>query len=73
MENIEIKTSLKALKSALVCAHDNAQATAQRIAAEYIRLNPQDEYSRNRDLAIELLGINNLYCKMLDEIERMSK
>lgn len=73
MKNIEIKTSVKALKSALACAYDNASATAKRNAADYIRLNPQDESRRNDELMIELCGINNLYYKMLNEIERMSK
>ena len=73
MKNIEINTSAKALKSALACAYDNATSAARRVAGQYIAFNPADKDRRNRDLDIELCGIENLYRKMLNEIERMSK
>lgn len=54
----------------LVAARENAIRIATRNADDYIRLNPTDADRRRRDLEIELLGINNLYYRMIDEIKR---
>ena len=54
----------------LVAARENAIRIATNNADDYIRLNPTDAERRRRDLEIELLGINNLYYRMIDEIKR---
>lgn len=58
------------VKRALAYAADNARATARRNAEAYIAWNPQDEERRKRDLDIEMLGIDNLYYKMLQQLQR---
>lgn len=54
----------------LFVARENAIRIATRNAEDYIRLNPEDAERRRQELAIELLGISNLYYRMLDEIKR---
>ena len=54
-------------------AFDNAIASAKRNAKFYIAVNPDDAERRNRDLDLELCGIENLYHKILAEIERAEK
>lgn len=60
-------------RNMLGCAYDNAVASARKNAKFYIALNPDDAERRNRDLDLELCGIENLYHKMLSEIERAEK
>ena len=56
-------------KCMLSCAFQNALETAQKNSEAYIALNPGDAERRQRDLQIEILGINNLYFRMMDEID----
>lgn len=65
------EVSTKEVKAMLAAAFSNARATAERVSKSYIAFNPQDADRRNRDLDIELVGIENLYYKMLKEIERI--
>lgn len=67
------RTSTKAMRAALAYAYDNATTAARRVAGQYITFNPQDKDRRYRDLDIELCGIENLYHKMLNEIERIER
>ena len=65
--------SNKAVRNMLACAFDNAIASAKRNADFYIALNPDDAERRKRDLDLELCGIENIYHKMLTEIERAER
>lgn len=58
---------------AIAYAMDNSRQRAQKNADDYIRLNPQDKERRQRDLAIEQIGINNLYYEVLRQLEESPK
>ena len=58
---------------AVAYAMDNSGQRAQKNANNYIRLNPQDKERRQRDLAIEQIGINNLYYEILRQLEESPK
>lgn len=53
-------------------AISNSRQRAQRISADYIKLNPQEQERRTRDLEIELLGIDNLYFEVLRQLEAIN-
>lgn len=65
--------SSEAVFRALAYAMDNSRQRAQKNADDYIRLNPQDKERRQRDLAIEQIGINNLYYEVLRQLEESPK
>lgn len=67
--DITTETAVNMLK----CAYMNARIEAQRMADEFIKLNPEHAKRRNDELAIEILGIDNLYCRMFEEIKRAEK
>ena len=58
---------------ALAYASDNSRQRARQNSEDYIRLNPQDKERRTRDLAIEQIGINNLYYEFLRQLEESPK
>lgn len=68
-----VNMSSREVRSMLACAYGNAIRIARKNCEDYIKLNPTDEKRRRHDLDIELCGINNLYYKMIDEIERAEK
>ena len=68
-----VNMTSRQVRNMLGCAFDNAIESAKRNAKFYIALNPDDAERRNRDLDLELCGIENLYHKMLSEIERAEK
>lgn len=65
--------SSKVVFRAIAYAMDNSRQRAQKNADDYIRLNPQDKERRQRDLAIEQIGINNLYYEILRQLEESPK
>lgn len=58
---------------AIAYAMDNSTQRAKKNADDYIRLNPQDKERRQRDLAIERIGIDNLYYEVLRQLEESPK
>ena len=72
-KNTSVSMSSRQARNMLSCAFENAICAARKNCDDYIRLNPQDSKRRQRDLDIEICGINNLYYKMLEEIERAEK
>lgn len=68
-----IELSTRELKSIIATAYQNATATAKRVSDTYIAFNPTDAGRRTRDLDLEYCGIENLYRKILKEIERIEK
>ena len=65
--------SSKEARNMLSFAYDNAIRIARKNCDAYIAWNPDDAERRKRDLDIELCGINNLYYRMIDELERAEK
>lgn len=57
---------------ALAYAMDNSTQRARKNSADYIRLNPQDKERRERDLAIEQIGINNLYYEFMRQLDAIN-
>lgn len=57
---------------ALAYAMDNSGQRAKKNSDDYIRLNPQDKERRERDLAIEQIGINNLYYEFLRQLDAIN-
>ena len=49
-------------------AKERACRIARKNADDYIKLNPGEKQRRNRDLMVEIAGIDNLYHTMLEEI-----
>ena len=72
-KNVSVDMSSRQARSMLSCAFENAVSVARKNCEDYIKYNPQDEKRRRRDLDIELCGINNLYYRMIDELERAEK
>ena len=72
-KNVSVDMTSRQARNMLSCAFENAVSVARKNCEDYIKWNPQDEKRRRRDLAIELCGINDLYYKMLEEIERAEK
>lgn len=66
-----VNITSKELKNILVLARENANSIARKNADGYIKYNPQDKDRRNHDLQIEICGIDNLYYRILKEIERI--
>ena len=65
--------SSEAVYRAIAYAMDNSRQRAKKNADDYIRLNPQDKERRQRDLAIEQIGIDNLYYEVLRQLEESPK
>jgi predicted nucleic-acid-binding Zn-ribbon protein len=65
-----VNMSSREAKNMLSVAYENAIRIACKNCEEYVNYNPQDAERRKHDLDIELCGINNLYYKMLSELER---
>ena len=73
MKRNSIAMSSKEARNMLSVAYENAIRIARKNCDDYIKYNPQDAKRRQRDLDIELCGINNLYYRMIDELERAEK
>ena len=73
MKRNSVAMSSKEARNMLSFAYDNAIRIARKNCDAYIAWNPDDAERRKRDLDIELCGINNLYYRMIDEIERAEK
>lgn len=69
----KVMYSSEVVYRAIAYAMDNSRQRAQKNADGYIRLNPQDKERRQRDLAIEQIGINNLYYEVLRQLEESPK
>jgi hypothetical protein len=61
------------VRNLLSLALEKANNTAKKSAAGFIAFNPAHENERMRDLKIEFCGIDNLYFKILSELERIEK
>lgn len=68
-----IMYSSEVVYRAIAYAMDNSRQRARKNADDYIRLNPQDEERRRRDLAIEQIGIDNFYYEVLRQLEESPK
>lgn len=66
-----VNITSKELRNILASSRENANSIAKKNADGYIKYNPQDKERRNRDLQIEICGIDNLYYRILKEIERI--
>lgn len=66
-----VNITSKELRNILALARENANSIARKNADGYIKYNPQDKDRRSRDLQIEICGIDNLYYRILKEIERI--
>lgn len=73
MKRNSVFISSKEARNMLSVAFDNAAKVARKNCDDYIKYNPQDAERRRRNLDIELCGINNLYYRMVDELERAEK
>lgn len=73
MKRASVNMTSREARNMLSCAFENAARIARKNCEDYIKYNPQDEQRRRRDLDIELCGINNLYYRMIDELERAEK
>lgn len=72
-KNVSVNMSSREARNMLSCAYENAIRIARKNCDDYIAYNPQDEKRRKRDLDIELCGINNLYYRVLDELDRAER
>lgn len=66
-----INITSKELRNILALSRENAYSIARKNADGYIKYNPQDKDRRNYDLQIEICGVDNLYYRILKEIERI--
>lgn len=66
-----VNMTSKEVKNILALAFENANHIAEKNCDGYIAYNPQDKDRRTNDLQIEKIGINNLYYRILSEIERI--
>lgn len=68
-----INMTSRQVRNLLSLAFENANKQAEKSAAGFIKFNPAHENERARDLQIEQCGINNLYYKIISELERIEK
>ena len=73
MTKKKVMFSAEQVYRALAYASDNSRQRARKNSEDYIRLNPQDKERRTRDLAIEQVGIDNLYYEFLRQLEQSPK
>lgn len=59
----------KAEYNAIRCAIYNCVSREQRLAAEYITLNPQDKVRRENDMMLVILGIRNLEAEIKKHVK----
>ena len=71
--NHSVDMTSKQARNMLSVAFDNAVRIARKNCEDYIKYNPQDAKNRRYLLDIELCGINNLYYRMIDELDRAEK
>ena len=72
-KTVSVSMSSREARNMLSCAYENAIRIARKNCEDYIKYNPQDAKNRRYLLDIELCGINNLYYRMIDELDRAEK
>lgn len=71
--NRSVNLSSREARNMLACAFENAVNTARKNCDAFCAWNPGQEERRRHELDIELCGINNLYYRMIDELDRIEK